>query len=328
VLVLQGSPLLGALFGSGGHDWVALGRIAPLLIGSVALTAHVFVFNDWAGRICDVNDPRRGTRVFGQRGISSRQVASLAVALLVAAMLLLAIVGAPAVLFGGAIAALSLVYSGSTSWGKGKPIVASLLHLTGGIFHFLLGYSVNHAVDVAGVSIGIFFGLVFAAGHLNQEVRDYDVDLRNEIRTNAVVIGRRRAFIYSLLVFTAAYGLLVALVSLGILAWPLIWATILWPWHVACSVQALQRGLGFEAAIWMQRRYRLQFALLGLAMLLTTPPLGELARRAHDIITIAGSVGRHKDLARIEQLMSHAKIDVRSERDPITIALHFQVRSK
>jgi 4-hydroxybenzoate polyprenyltransferase len=281
VIVLQGSAVLGAVLGSAGHDGLDLGRIALVVAGSLVLTAHVFLFNDWAGQRSDLNDPRRTRNVFGKREISSREVANLVVGLLVVAMLLLAFVGTPALLCGAAIAALSLVYSGSTSWGKGRPIMGSVLHLIGGTFHFLLGYSASHAIDPKGVLIGIFFGLVFVGGHLNQEVRDYDADLRSRIRTNAVAFGCRRTFIYSLLIFTAAYLLLGVLVSLGILARPLIWATFFWPWHVASSIQALRHGLGYEAAVSMQRRYRLQFALLGLAMLLTATPVAEFARRVH-----------------------------------------------
>ena len=279
VLVLQASPVLGAFLGRPNHEPLAVSQIAWLLAGSFALTAHVFVFNDWAGQNDDVNDPRRAAQVFGSCGIGSRQVASLAIALLVAAMLFLALVSAQAVLFGAAIAALSLVYSGSASWGKGRPIAASLLHLIGGMFHFLLGYTVSHAADLKGVLIAFFFGLVFAAGHLNQEVRDYDADLSNGIRTNAVVFGRRRIFLYSQATFTASYAMLALLVSSGILARPLWWAMLLWPWHLASSIYALRKGLGFEVAVWMQRRYRLQFALLGLAMLATAPPAFELTRR-------------------------------------------------
>ena len=282
VLALQASPFLGAILASGGPDGVALDRVALLLAGSVALTVHVFVFNDWAGHSGDSNDPRRAARVFGHLGVSSRQVAGLAVALLVAAMLILAAVGAPAALLGTAIAALSLLYSGFSSWGKGRPIVASLIHLVGGAFHFLLGYTVGHAIDGRSVAIALFFGLVFAGGHLNQEVRDYEGDLRNGIRTNAVVFGRRRTFIASLLVFTAAYAMLAVLVSLGFLPRALIWGTLLWPWHVGCALRALRSGLGFEAARWMQRQYRLLFALLGLAMLLTAPPVAGLARFAYE----------------------------------------------
>ncbi len=59
VLVLQASPLLGALFAHIGCNWFSVTRLALLLAGSFALIAHVFVFNDWAGRKTDVNDPRR-----------------------------------------------------------------------------------------------------------------------------------------------------------------------------------------------------------------------------------------------------------------------------
>jgi 4-hydroxybenzoate polyprenyltransferase len=282
VCLLQGSPFLGAILGSASHDALKIERIALLLGGSLVLTAHVFLFNDWAGQSSDLNDPRRAAgNVFGDRGLSSHQVASLVVVLLVGAMLLLALVGASAVLYGSAIAALSLLYSGSASRGKGRPIIASLLHLVGGIFHFLLGYTVSHVVDARGVAIAFFFGLAFASGHLNQEVRDYDADLRNRICTNAVAFGRRRTFLYSVLLFTVAYLLLGFLVWQGLLARPLIWATVFWPIHVACSIEALRRGLGFEAAVWMQRQYRLQFAILGLAMFLTAAPVIDLGRRVH-----------------------------------------------
>jgi 4-hydroxybenzoate polyprenyltransferase len=114
--------------------------------------------------------------------------------------------------------------------------------------------------------ISLFFGLVFCGGHLNQEVRDYEGDLLNGIRTSAVVFGCRRTFLASLLTFTAAYALLAGLAAFDILPRLLLWSAILWPLHVVWSLRALQRGLGFETALWMQRRYRLLFAFIGLAM--------------------------------------------------------------
>ena len=243
-------------------------RIALLLVGSLALTAHVFVLNDWAGNTSDIRDARRAKRVFARRGISSRRVARIAIGLLIFANVAFAPLGSRAILLGGAIATLSLLYSCSPMLGKSMPIVASLNHLLGGALHFLLGYSLWRPVDARGVMISLFFGLVFAAGHLNQEVRDYDGDLLNGIRTSAVVFGCREAFLVSLLIFTAAYATLAGLAVLGILPRLLLWSAILWPLHVAWSMRALQRGLGFETALWMQRRYRLLFALVGLAMLL------------------------------------------------------------
>jgi 4-hydroxybenzoate polyprenyltransferase len=159
------------------------------------------------------------------------------------------------------------VRSYSPILGKSTPIMASVNHLVGGALHFLLGYTAFHALDAGGIMISLFFGLVFAGGHLNQEVRDYEGDLLNGIRTSAVVFGARRTFLASLCMFTVAYMLLTILAARGVLPNLLLGSPIVWMVHVAWSVQALRRGLGFETALWLQRRYRLLFALIGLAML-------------------------------------------------------------
>jgi 4-hydroxybenzoate polyprenyltransferase len=267
VLALQASPLLGCFLGGFSLGRSGFIRLGLLLLGSLALTAHVFVFNDWAGHRSDIRDPRRARFVFARQGISRNQVVRVATALLILANVAFAGVGSSAILFGAGIAVLSLLYSSSPSFGKSTPIVASINHLLGGVLHFLLGYTSCRPLDARGLAISLFFGLVFAGGHLNQEVRDYEGDLLNGIRTSAVVFGCRRTFLASLYTFTAAYTILVGLAALGILPRLLLWSTVLWFLHVTWSLRALQHGLGFDTALWMQRRYRLLFACIGLAML-------------------------------------------------------------
>lgn len=267
VLVLQASPLLGSYLGGFSLDWHGLPRLGALLLGSLALTAHVFVFNDWAGYKSDLRDPRRAETALALRGTERRQVAHLAIALLIAANVAFAAVGGPAILFGAAIAALSLLYSCSPNLGKSTPIAASINHLLGGALHFLLGYTLFHPLDLRGLLISGFFGLVFAGGHLNQEVRDREADLRNGIRTTAVTFGCRRTFLASCLTFTGAYAILVVLAALGLLPRLMLGSVVVWLAHSACALRALGRGLGFETAGWMQRRYRLLFAIVGLALL-------------------------------------------------------------
>jgi 4-hydroxybenzoate polyprenyltransferase len=267
VLALQASPILGLSLSNDSLEMSGVIRPVLLLCGSLSLIAHVFFINDLAGHCTDIHDPRRTKQVFTERGISKLQVSYVATAPLIFASIAFAAVGGPALLLGAAIAILSLLYSWSSTFGKGAPIMSSINHLLGGALHFLLGYTLSRPFDLHGLVIGLFFGLVFAGGHLNQEVRDYEGDLLNGIRTNAVVFGRRGTFLASLLTFTAAYGLLASLAALGILPRFLVWSAVLWPFHVAWSLQALKRGLGFETATWMQRRYRLLFAFIGLAML-------------------------------------------------------------
>jgi 4-hydroxybenzoate polyprenyltransferase len=267
VSALQASPILGIVLG--GYDVSRDDVVVPcsLVLGSFALTAHIFVFNDWAGHESDLRDPQRAPQGFDVEGISRKEVAGAATVLLVVAAAALAAAGAAAFAIGAAIAGLGLLYSGSPVLGKSTPLASTLNHLAGGTLHFLLGYTLVHQIDLKGIAIGSFFGLVFAAGHLNQEVRDYDGDRASGIRTNAVVFGRRNAFLASLCLFMAAYALLTGLSVLGVLPRLLMWSPAAGLVHLAWSLRALQRGPSFETALWIQRRYRWLFALVGLAMM-------------------------------------------------------------
>ena len=267
VCALQASPLLGAYLGGLGPDGGNLGRQALMLVGSIALTAHVFLFNDWADYSRDLRDPRREVSSIDGYGISRDHIARVAIVLLILANIAFAVVGTTALLFGAGIATLSVLYSFSPRFGKSTPIAASFNHLIGGGLHFLLGYSVARAVDARGVVLSLVVGLVFAAGHLNQEVRDFEFDHANRIGTIAVTFGCRRGFLASFGLFTTAYLLIVGLAALGVLPKILLMSPVVWLFQARWSLQALRRGLGSKTALWMQRRYRLLFALVGLAML-------------------------------------------------------------
>jgi 4-hydroxybenzoate polyprenyltransferase len=268
VLILQGSPLLGMAFAV--RD-VTLDKVLSMLVCTLAsslLVAHVFSLNDWAGIAPDSNDPNKSAVVFVTRGISRPGVAALSLGLLAASVLLLARLPLPTLLLGIAIAALGAIYSLPVFDAKGTPVVSSLPHLVGGALHFLLGYSLFSALDARGVLIALFFALTFTAGHLNQEVRDYDGDRLNGIRTNAVAFGKMPAFIAGLVLFTVAYADLFVLAYRGIVPRALVaLPTVLYPLHIAWSVTTLRGGLSFESVSRFQNRYRILYALIGVAML-------------------------------------------------------------
>ncbi len=266
ILALQGAPLLGAALAMGRpaiHDLVPL---AILLVANVLLVTHVFVLNDWAGLTGDVADPNKAARVFTARGIRRRDMGVLTAALLVVSLVLFACAGPFPFGIAAAIAALSALYSLPRFHWKGKPILNSLAHVTGGVLHFLLGYSIAHPVDGRSLAMAMFFGLIFTAGHLTQEVRDHDGDAINAIRTNAVVFGRRRAFAASVALFALAQTVLLLLSLRGILPYPLAALVTLFPLQLHWSLRALREGLTFAAVSRLQTRYRILYACIGLAM--------------------------------------------------------------
>jgi 4-hydroxybenzoate polyprenyltransferase len=268
VLVLQGSPLLGALFALDGFTGPRAVPLALLAVGSFLLVAHVFAINDWANIGSDVRDANKAPAVFLTRGVSRREFGMFSLALLLAGLGVLAALPAQTALIALGIAVLSAVYSHPAVEAKAIPLLSSAPHVAGGTLHFLLGYSVFAGVDARGLLIALFFAVTFTAGHLNQEVRDHAGDRASGVRTNAVAFGPRGTFLAGLALFTVAYGDLALLAWLGLVPRALGWLPLaLYPLHLAWSLQTLRQGLTFDRVSRFQARYRVLYALIGAGML-------------------------------------------------------------
>ena len=266
ILVLQGSPLLGAVFAIRHPALRNMGPLALLLVANVLLMAHIFLLNDWAGLTTDLTDPNKTAGVFTARGASRKEIGGLAASLLAVSLFLFSRLGPSALCLSLAIATLSALYSLPIFNWKGRPLLSSAAHLAGGVLHFLLGYSLGNAIDRRGLAIATFFALTFVAGHLTQEVRDHQGDALNAIRTNAVIFGPRRTFAASLVLFTLAHALLLLLALQGILPHPLAVLVALYPLHLHWSLDALAEGLTYAGIRRLQARYRVLYAVIGLAM--------------------------------------------------------------
>jgi 4-hydroxybenzoate polyprenyltransferase len=254
LLVLQGPPLLGAAFAMGRPTYEKTAALAVFTAASCLLVAHVRALNDWSEMRADHGD---------SRALSRRDMSALWICLLVASLLLLIPFGLRTLAIALAIAVLSAVYSAPPYRAKGIPVLNSAIHLTGGVLHFLLGYSLFRVIDLRGLEIAFFFALTFVAGHLTQEVRDHDEDLLNGIGTNAVRFGKTRTFTAGLAVFTVADLLLVLLVARGIVPRALVLVAGLYPLHLYWSLSALRAGLTSKSTRLLQRRYRMLYAGIG-----------------------------------------------------------------
>jgi 4-hydroxybenzoate polyprenyltransferase len=266
ILVLQGSPLLGAAFAIRHPSAENVGPLAILIVANVCLMAHVFMLNDWSGLTDDLTDPNKAAGVFTARGVGRKEIGGLAAGLLALSLLLFSRLGPSTLWLALAIATLSALYSLPHFNWKGRPLLNSAAHLAGGVLHFLLGYSLGGAIDRRGLAIAAFFALTFAAGHLTQEVRDHQGDVLNAIRTNAVIFGPRRTFATSLALFTLAHALLLLLALQGVLPHPLAALVALYPVHLRWSLKTLAEGLTYASIRRLQARYRALYAIIGLAM--------------------------------------------------------------
>jgi 4-hydroxybenzoate polyprenyltransferase len=260
VFVLQGTPLMGVVSSIGTITTGKFETIPLFLAGSVLLVAHIFTLNDWA-------DVAHGLKAPDPR-VAPRLLLSFSLSLLITSFLVFALLGSRVVIVAVIIAALGFFYSHPRLNAKGTPIASSLPHLVGGIFHFLLGYGVFMPIDQRGVFIAVFFALTFAAGHLNHEVRDFELDQKNNARTNAVAFGKRATFIAGLIVFSCAYLCLFLLGWFRFIPRPLSFLAILfYPLHLYWSVRAIRSQLQPELVDRFQTQYRSLYALIGISML-------------------------------------------------------------
>jgi 4-hydroxybenzoate polyprenyltransferase len=269
ILVLQGTPLLGLAMAIGHPVLEDVALLSILLLANVLLVTHIFMLNDWSGLTTDLADPNKAARVFTARGVGPTEMATLTAALLAASLLLFSCLGPIPFALSLAIAVLSALYSLRPFDWKGKPFLNSVAHLAGGILHFLLGYSVGHAIDRRGVAIAVFFALLFAAGHLTQEIRDHRGDALSGIRTNAVIFGPRGTFAASLTLFALAHILLFLLAVDGILPRVLAAIAVLYAVQLWWSRQAAREGLTYASVSRLQGRYRVLYAVIGVAIVAT-----------------------------------------------------------
>ncbi len=267
VAALQATPFIGAVFSIGALSTSHLLTMAVLIAGNVCLMAHVFVLNDWSGIDGDLKDPDRARQTFAAKGLTRSEVGYIAVTLLAIGLLLFGSINTKVLLVAIMIAGLSALYSSPTFHLKGVPLFNSALHFVGGCMHFLLGYMAFGAISVQGLVISCFFGLVFTAGHFTHEARDYDVDLLNGIRTNAVAFGKTESFVAGLVLFISAYAFLVALAVLGYVPFALVLAAAFIPVHLSASRRAMLADLTSESLRRLQRIYRSLFATIGIAMI-------------------------------------------------------------
>jgi 4-hydroxybenzoate polyprenyltransferase len=267
VCILQGAPFMGLLYSFGRFSAAKAAPLALFVPASFLLVAHVWTLNDWADTGTDRRDPNRKDAAGRWESGHSRDILLFSLSLLALSLALFALLPPRTLEAAMVIAALGAYYSLPLFRLKGVPLAASVVHFVGGLFHFLLGYSLYSPIDRDGVRLAVFFAIIFTAGHAIQEVQDWESDKRSGIWTAAVRYGRTPVFVAAVAGFVAGYLYLYYLAHcnaiaswLGWLVPPLIFLQLHW------SVQAFRGGLGFQTMARLRHLYRILFAAVGILM--------------------------------------------------------------
>ncbi len=207
VLPWSGVALLGAMHTRGGWQGLDLATAVAGVLTALGLALFAFLFND----LCDRNENRRENR-------PDRSLASGAFPLwlgigLAGSGAAFALTGPllslnfPVMAWSLASLALGAAYSAPWPRLKCRAGLASLTHIVQGTLAFALpAWLAREELDPADAAVGVWFGLVFAAGHMHHEVLDLAADQAAGNRTLAVRRGARAALWLGFSLFASAAG--------------------------------------------------------------------------------------------------------------------------
>jgi 4-hydroxybenzoate polyprenyltransferase len=238
-------------------------------LGSFLVMASIFAMNDWADIDLDSRNTLKHQNTFLELGINSRQMLGLAVWLAVGGIIVFAALSLLHVWTALGAIAFGLAYSVPVRGMRGKstPIFSSLLHLGGTLLSFLLGALTFTPADSRGLLVAFYPAVLITAGHLVQEVEDFEQDRLAQCQTNAVRFGRKPVFILASLLFGASFLLLYWLVGQGFFPSVIKYTSITYVIYLILAIQVYRKGLTRDGVQHLRHQYRILFALVVLAML-------------------------------------------------------------
>lgn len=261
---MQAPPVVGAILAGVSHEPEVLWRLPLLVLASLFLIAHIYAFNDWSGALLDQQDPNKAGETALCRGGSRGQLLTVCCVLGALALAVYALLDWQLLVLGVLMIVFSSWYSlpHPVFQGKTIPVLSTVLHLGGSVLYFLSGYAIRDGLDLRGVLIGLYFGILIMAGHLAQEVQDAEGDRGNGLRTTATLFGARFAFAASLVLFVLSHVYLWILATRGMLPAPARWLVILAAAHAALVAAVWRAGLTYTAVLTYRKRYQLLYGVV------------------------------------------------------------------
>jgi 4-hydroxybenzoate polyprenyltransferase len=244
--------------------------------GSFLVMASIFAMNDWADINLDSQNSIKSKDTFLERGMDPEHVLALAGALAVGGLIIFSVLSWLHVVTALIALLFGLAYSVPIGGVRGKsvPVFSSILHFGGTLLSFLLGALTFTHVDLPSLLIASYPAVLITAGHLVQEVEDYEEDRFSGCQTNAVRFGRKPVFLIASFLFGFSFLLLYWLAEKGFFINIIKYAPILYLLYVSLAMKAYRAGLVRDSVRQLRNHYRILFAVVTLAMM-----IGSLLKR-------------------------------------------------
>lgn len=265
IILIGGVTLIGLISNTHFLDLNIFILWITAMLCSYSLLGYAFLSNDWSGFEYDKSDPNKKNRPLIKGEISLSEVKFLCIALLTASLIFAAYLSFLTLIIAASIAMLNYLYSGNKVLLKSVPVASSLTHGLGATLGFLIGYTFQGNINLEGIMIGVYFGIIYAAGHLNHEISDLESDENSSITTNANKYGKRSAFITSFVLFSISFFYIFFLSLMNVLPSILIFGIV--PAYLIYSYffyDTLKTNLDHKSMMAFRKEYRIIFLLWGI----------------------------------------------------------------
>lgn len=261
--VFTGIPVAGILIAAYHSSGIQIeySNVLIFILAVYMLALHVFLINDWYDYKNDRNDPGKDLLP-----VSSKFIFAMALLSGLFSLAILLSFSSFSFFIGLLLLLLSLAYSTSVFCFHGKAvcILASLLHLAGGLLAFLLGYLFVGFYSTDVLVAGLMLGTFLSAGHLFQEIQDVQGDALSHINTVAKLMGVVKSTILGLALLLSGHVFFQYLINTGFLPEVTVgnWAAFA---LVALSIGNKHRNTLTRHSIkHFRNQYRIVYAALGL----------------------------------------------------------------
>lgn len=265
VILIGGVTFLGLLFSNAPVTIPVLVQWSMVMISTYLLLGHVYLYNDWQGYVYDKNDLNKQNKPVVNGKISLTEVKILAIVFLAASLIIALYFSIWMMITGFTIAFLNFVYSNNKIFLKSVPVVSSLLHGIGATLGFKYGFLYQGEWSLNALLFGSYFGIVYAAGHLNHEITDFDSDKKSGVPTHAVLYGKQKAFKMSFVLFTLSFLYIFILSLINVLPAILIFGiAVTYPLYLFFYIITHRTGMSYSAMINFRTQYRFLYLLWGI----------------------------------------------------------------
>jgi 4-hydroxybenzoate polyprenyltransferase len=207
IIILMAYPTMGAMFAIEELNLQVILRFTVFSLLNFLFVTSMYIFNDWSDARLNPEEPKRRSRhALKHPFISSRQVLIISQMVSIVALIGFAFLSWRLLLVAVLIYLLTTAYSHPRINLKGRPVISTAIHFTGAALYFMGGWAVFMPFSIKEVCLGIFFGLILAAGHFSNEIEDFELDMAAGIRTNAIAFGQRFVFRVGLFLFVLSSG--------------------------------------------------------------------------------------------------------------------------